>query len=139
MSPTADAATIPATVPFVKIVTDDPETLLAFYSRAFDFKVIQRVKSSAGTEWELEEIITHAANDAGCTLVLLKFLARPVPEPGGIVLGMRVGDIDAALKRAVDAGATVVRPLKTEAEHGVKVVFVQDPGGNLIEIIEPLA
>jgi predicted enzyme related to lactoylglutathione lyase len=130
MVSTADNPAVPATMPFVKLVTDDPEKLLSFYTEVFGFKVIQRVESSAGTEWELEEIITHAADDQGCTLVLLKFLARAIPAPGGVVLGMRVPDIDAALERALDAGAVVARPLATETEHGVKVVFVEDPGGD---------
>ncbi|WP_141576563.1 VOC family protein [Actinomadura sp. WMMA1423] len=133
MTPTTETAMMP----FVKVVTDDPERLLSFYSDVFDFKMVRRVKSSAGTEWELEEILTHAADDRGCTLVLLKFLARPIPEPGGVILGMRVADIDRTLERAVKAGGTIARPLQTITEHGVKVVFVKDPGGNLVEIIEP--
>lgn len=136
----ATAATVsPSTMTFVKLVTEDPEGLLPFYEKVFHFKVVSRSVANEGTEWALEEILTHADNDEGCTLVLLRFHARPNAKPGGIVLGMRVVDIEETLRRALECGATLVRPLVTMEKHGVKVAFVEDPGGNLVEVIQLLA
>lgn len=125
-------------MPFVKLVTHDIEELAPFYIEAFDFKIEYRVTSDDNPEWALDEILMHNANDEGTTLVLLSFHNRPVAGPGGLILGMRVMDIEATLEKVMAAGGSLSRPLKEMPEHGVRVAFVEDPHGTLIEIIEML-
>lgn len=128
----------PPVIPFVKLVTHDIEALAPFYIEAFDFKIEYRVTSDDEPEWALDEILMHNAVDEGTTLVLLSFHNRPVVDAGGVILGMRVTDLPATLDKVVAAGGTITRPLKEMPEHGVKVAFVEDPHGTMIEIIEML-
>ncbi|AYJ48277.1 VOC family protein [Rhodococcus sp. P1Y] len=124
------------TMPFVKLITHDPEELLSFYEDVFGFYVVTRVvEPNPGTDFGIEEIILHSSDDTGCSLVLLKFLERPNPA-GGVILGMKVADVQATIEHALSAGASVEMPLQSMERHGVKVVFLADPHGNLIEVIE---
>lgn len=135
---TSTATSATAFMPFVKLLTHDPEELLPFYEAVFDFYVVSRVTEPyPDNDFGLEEIILHSGDDRGCTLVLLRFLHRPNPS-GGVILGMKVPDVAVAIERALAAGGTIDLPLEEMHRHGVKVVFVQDPHGNLIEIIETI-
>jgi predicted enzyme related to lactoylglutathione lyase len=125
-------------MPFVKLLTHDPEQLLPFYESVFDFYVADRVTELyPDNDFGLEEIILHSGHDQGCTLVLLRFLHRPNP-PGGVILGMKVADVATTIERVLAAGGTVELPLEEMHRHGVRVAFAKDPHGNLIEIIETM-
>jgi predicted enzyme related to lactoylglutathione lyase len=45
--------------------------------------------------------------------------------------------IDALCARAIAAGATVAQAVADAPEHGVRVGFLADPEGRLIEVVEP--
>ena len=49
-------------------------------------------------------------------------------------LALHVDDLDAAIARAVDHGATVLE--HTRANLGVELVFLSDPDGNRIELMQ---
>jgi hypothetical protein len=36
------------------------------------------------------------------------------------------------------AGATIDRPIRAAAEHGIQVAFIKDPDGHLIELVQIL-
>lgn len=69
----------------------------------------------------------------GYELGLLPDGDRPGPEGG--VAYWRVSEIDAAVVRFLDAGATMVSEAK-DVGDGVKVATVADPFGNSIGLIE---
>jgi predicted enzyme related to lactoylglutathione lyase len=64
---------------------------------------------------------------------LLPDEGRPGPEAG--VAFWRVGEIDAAVARVLDAGATIMSEAK-DVGDGIKVATVGDPFGNSIGLIE---
>lgn len=45
-------------------------------------------------------------------------------------------DIVALLERATAAGGRIATPIQEQREHRVKVAFVQDIEGHLIEVVE---
>ncbi|MFT4212057.1 MAG: VOC family protein [Microbacterium sp.] len=55
---------------------------------------------------------------------------------------LRVADVDAAYGRLLDAGAAPIAPPGASPMSGLRLAFVADPEGNLIELLarpEPLA
>ena len=50
----------------------------------------------------------------------------------------RVGDLDAAYARAVAEGALEVWTPRDSPEPGVRMAYITDPDGNLIELIAPI-
>ena len=47
-------------------------------------------------------------------------------------------DLDAFIARAEKAGGKMLQPIKTNEEHRVKVGFVTDLEGRIIEVVETL-
>lgn len=53
-------------------------------------------------------------------------------------MGFVAPNVDNFVKAAVAAGATLIEPVQSRPENGVKVSFVKDIEGNLIEVVELL-
>lgn len=100
-----------------------------FYSRAFDAKELFRLAEPSGR-------IGHAEIKIGPTTVML---SDEYPEHGihgprslggtSFAIHLHVGDVDGAFQQAVDAGATVVRPLQDQF-YGERSGTVRDPFGH---------
>lgn len=61
--------------------------------------------------------------------------ADDLVEPGTSHVGFEVDDVDAAVADLPDDATLVSEPQTTES--GARVVFVRDPEGNLVELLEP--
>jgi PhnB protein len=111
------------------LVVDGAARAIEFYERAFGAKERGRIDAPDGT-------IGHAEVDFGDSLVML---ADPSPqsnikspnELGGIsaAIFMYVDDVDAAVQRAVDAGATITQAVE-DMFWGDRYGKVRDPFGH---------
>ena len=124
---------------FTKLVVSDVDNLFTFYNRVFGLVEKVRVRQGEG-EQQLDEIIlTDAGTDyAKATLVIQRYPNRPIPVPGEATLGFVVEDVDATVEAALAAGGSVYRAAHAQPQHGVKVAFIKDSDGHLIEIVEML-
>ncbi len=102
---------------------------LDFYTRAFGAKEEMRLTDPAGR-------IGHAHMTIGDSAFMLadehaEFGALSPATLGGspISLHLEVADPDAAAQRAVDAGATLLRPVQDQF-HGNRAGMVADPFGH---------
>lgn len=57
-----------------------------------------------------------------------------IPQPGVVHLAFAVEDVDAFLKELPDDIESLSGPQTTES--GTRIVFVRDPDGNLVELLE---
>lgn len=124
---------------FTKLIVSDVDTLFAFYNRVFGLVEQARVRQGEG-EHQLDEIILTAEGSgyASPTLVIQRYLNRPVPPRGEATLGFVVEDVDATVETALTMGGTVERAAHSQPQHGVRVAFIRDSDGHLIEIVEML-
>lgn len=125
---------------FTKIIVADIERAYDFYNKVFGMVEIARISNGEGL-MEMHEIIMGRAGAAGIpipTLIVQRYPNRPVPSSELVTLGFNVMDIEATVSRAVAAGAAVKVPVTTDAEHGVKVSFLTDPQGHLLEVLQYL-
>lgn len=104
------------------IVTRDTGRLLDFITAVFDAEELARVPLEDGS-------IGHAEIRVGDT-VLLAFDQRPGWPDAPSLLRVFVEDADAAMSRAVAAGARVVTQPSTHA-FGQRTGRVRDPFGNV--------
>ncbi len=131
----------------VMLYVSDLDASIDFYTRAFGLEVTSKISSLSfenedGSETSIE-----------IELALLKFpgqdfvyemAERQSAEGGAQALFQHVGidvqDIDAALKRALDAGAILTTPIRTVTAEDVtaKNAFVTGPDGELIEFMQIL-
>ena len=102
---------------------------LEFYKKAFGATEIMRMPAPGGT-------IGHAEIKIGKAIIMLadEFPDMNCKSPqayGGspVSIMIYVPDVDRFVKRAVDAGATVVRPLENKF-YGDRAASLEDPFGH---------
>lgn len=123
---------------FTKLLVDDLEATAAFYKTVCGLTELARVESQIAGR-PISEIMFNATGEGAATFVLLKFVGAPKPHNDEVILGFQTQDVEAFMQRAVAAGGTVEEAVKAMPEHGVKVGFVRDVEGHLIEVVELLS
>jgi lactoylglutathione lyase len=121
---------------FTKLLVNDLEGCAAFYSAVCGLSELARVDAEIAGR-PIREIMYHPTADGGATFVLLQFLDRP-GNGSEAILGFQTDDVQDFVQRAVAAGGQVADPIKELPEHGVKVAFVRDVEGHLLEVVELL-
>jgi lactoylglutathione lyase len=123
---------------FTKLVVVDLDASASFYTAVFGVKEQTRVQAEIAGR-PIEEIIFTAAGPEAPTLVLLRFVDQATPSHSELILGFITDDIDALFARVLTGGGAVAQAVETQPQHGVKVGFVTDPEGHLIDVVEMLA
>ncbi len=123
---------------FTKLLVDDLEATARFYKGVCNLTETGRVQDQIGGR-PISEILFAPTAEGGGTFVLLKFLDAPKPTNDEVILGFVTDDVVAFVERAVAHSGTVVSPVETQPEYGVKAAFVTDCEGHLIEVVELLA
>jgi PhnB protein len=115
------------------LAVDDAAEAIEYYKKAFGAKERARMEASGGK-------IGHAELEIGDSLVMLsdplpQATTRPPKELGGTTASvfMYVEDVDAVVKQAVDAGATITMEVADQF-WGDRFGSVQDPFGHLWSI-----
>jgi PhnB protein len=111
------------------LAVDDAAEAIEYYKKAFGAKERARMEAPGGK-------IGHAELEIGESLVMLsdpfpQATTRPPKELGGTTASvfMYVEDVDAVVKQAVDAGATITMEVADQF-WGDRLGSVQDPFGH---------
>src|SRR3990170_5725412 len=111
------------------LAVDDAVEAIEYYKKAFGAKERVRMEAPGGT-------IGHAELEIGDSLVMLsdalpQFSTRPPKELGGtsVSVFMYVEDVDAIVKQAVDAGATITMEVADQL-WGDRMGSLTDPFGH---------
>jgi PhnB protein len=111
------------------LAVDDAAAAIEYYKKAFGAKERMRMEAPGGK-------VGHAELEIGDSLVMLsdsfpQASTRPPKELGGTSASvfMYVKDVDAVVKQAVDAGATVTMEVADQF-WGDRFGSVQDPFGH---------
>jgi len=122
---------------FSKLLVKDLEKTAAFYRDVCGL-VEQMRYDSAINGRAISEITFMPTYPGGGSLTLLTFLDAPVPVRGELILGFTTADLDAFVARVEQGGGRVTDPIRTIAEHNLRVAFVEDPEGHLLEVVQLL-
>lgn len=122
---------------FTKLLVTDLEASAAFYSTVCELQELARVESKIGGR-AIREIMYQPTAEGAGMFVLLQFVDQAAPGGDEVILGFQTEDVEAFVKRALAAGASLVEPVKDMPEHGVRVGFIADNEGHLIEVVELL-
>jgi lactoylglutathione lyase len=117
----------------------DPGASLDFFERAFG--LARRFLHESGGYGELDTGATTLAfaqhdtarGNLGCDYVAADASARPL----GIEVGLLTNDVPDAVRRAVAAGATLLKDAGTKP-WGQTVAYVRAPDGTLVELCTPM-
>jgi PhnB protein len=118
----------PTLTPYLAV--EDAAQAIEYYEKAFGAKERNRMEAPGGA-------IAHAELEVGDSVVMLsdalpEFSTRPPRELGGTSVSvlMYVEDVDAVVKQAVDAGATVLREVADQF-WGDRMGNIKDPFGHV--------
>jgi predicted enzyme related to lactoylglutathione lyase len=120
---------------FSKLLVDDLEKTAAFYKSVCGLVEQQRVDATIEGR-PIREITFLPTYPGGGSLTLLKFLAAPKPHNDEAILGFTTSDIEAFIDRVKAAGGRVADPIRSMPEHRIRVAFVEDVEGHLIEVVQ---
>ena len=122
------SGTLPSSVCGVILVTDDVERLAGFYRDVLELPLER--EEHAG-------LPVHYGVDIGATHVGIhppQSFARTQARAGGTVVALQVDDLDSWLERLAAKG---VAPAVPKHDEGFgPVAALEDPDGNLIELVE---
>lgn len=127
----------PTAFGFTKLLVHDLEKTAQFYKAVCGLVETARVEAEIGGR-KISEIMFAPAHQGAATFVLLKFLDAPKPARDEVILGFVTDDVAAFAERTRSAGGAVVQAPYDNVEHGVKVGFVTDVEGHLIEVVQLL-
>lgn len=127
----------PAHFGFTKLLVTDLDTALNFYRDVAGVTEMARVDDEIAGR-KISEIICKPNYEGAATFVLLKFLDQGTPSKDEAILGFITENVDAFADRAVAAGGKIVSPAKDMPHHGVRVSFMTDNEGHLLEVVQML-
>jgi len=137
-APRAATAAAPSNIHFgfTKLQVGDLEKCAAFYKDVCGLVEATRVNTeSAGRK--LSEILFAPTAPGGATFVLIHYYDAPAPVSGELILGFTTRDIDAFVARVSAAGGAIERAPYAIPEMKLRVAFVRDVEGHLIEVVQP--
>lgn len=135
-APAAVAQETGISVRSIRVLATDAEALAKFYAQAFGMSETRRpVQSATFTEIVLNSGSTpELAKKSAATPIVIATRGKDMPAGAMAALILSVPDMDAAIARAVAAGAKLMRPVAKSGE-GLSYAFLTDPDGNQIELL----
>jgi predicted enzyme related to lactoylglutathione lyase len=130
-------AEAPAHFSCTKLVVADLEKACTFYKSVFGLTEQNRVNAAIEGR-PISEIMFNPTAPGGATFVLLAYTDTSAPALSEAITLFITPDLAELLEKARIAGAQVVDPLRDMPEHGVKVAFIRDVEGHLIEVVQLL-
>ncbi len=138
-------------VSHVGICVSDWKRSLRFYHDVLGFRYVHELELSgepASTLLQLEDVGFRAVTleREGVRIELLHYeqpghvrgqIPRPMNQLGLTHLSLRVDDLDAIVREFEEAGVDVRQQTRIDGpEANAKAVFISDPDGTLIELVE---
>ena len=130
-------STADANFSFSKLLVADLDKAAAFYRDVCGL-VEQMRYDSAINGRPISEITFLPTYPGGGSLTLLTFNDAPKVVRGELILGFTTNDLAAFVARVEKAGGRVTDPIRTIKEHNLRVAFVEDTEGHLIEVVQLL-
>jgi lactoylglutathione lyase len=122
---------------FTKLVVDDVDKVSSFYAAVCGLIEEGRGEDKIADR-PIREVYFKSDPPGTGTFTLTKFLDAPKRSNQDLILGFITADIIRFVERALGAGAEMVEAPHTRSEFGVKVAFLKDVEGNLMEVVELL-
>lgn len=132
-----DAKTQDVDFMFIKLNVVGLEAAVAFYTSVVGLVEMSRVEAMIGGR-PVSEVVFMPTYPGGPMFVLAHFHDTTVPAGGELMTGFATRDLDAFIARAVQAGGTVIEPAHDVPQAGMRVAFVADPEGHVLEITQML-
>jgi len=137
---------MPPTAHHFAVTVTDLDRAVAFYRDTLGLDVLSEFTvggdafaTGVGIDGASAEFVHLAAGDARIELVEYDPVGETAAEtelnqPGATHLGLEVDDLDTVFDSLPDGCETIAEPQTTES--GTRILFVRDPDGTLVELLE---
>lgn len=123
---------------FTKLMVYDLEKTAAYYRDVCGLVELMRVDEKITGRSVTEIVFKGKGDNPGAPLMLLKFHDAPKASGDEVMLAYMTDDLVAFLGRVRAAGGTVAEDIRVFPEHGMKVAFVRDVEGHMMEVLESM-
>jgi catechol 2,3-dioxygenase-like lactoylglutathione lyase family enzyme len=124
---------------FTKIVVGDLDAAERYYGATLGLTRVAYIEFGEGTN-ALQEVILAVPDSPTnwARLNLIHFPNRPVPAPGETVIGFMVDDVEKTAVAMTQAGGRITVPVRELTDYRMKLAYVADPEGQIVEILQTL-
>jgi len=122
-----------ASVIAVRVGAQDVLATADFYKELFAFSEVNRLTVDDG---RLEVILS--AQTPGTMMIILQRESDSAVEEGMPHGIFQIGDMESSYNKAIAMGATIVHEPSIAEEMGLKAAILNDPAGNMFELIEQI-
>lgn len=122
---------------FTKLNVHDLDAAAAFYASVVGLVEMARVEAVIAGR-PVTEVVYMPTYPGGPMFVLAHFHDAPAPATGELIMGFASQDLDAFVARAQLAGGTVIEAAHDIPEAGMRVAFVADTEGHILEVTQML-
>ena len=129
--------TTPMKFGYTIIYTDDVEKSISFFETAFGFQRRFVHESGYGELETGSTALAFASHDLGKGNLPDGYIKADEGKPLGVEIALVAEDVEQAYARAVQAGATSIKPPLSKP-WGQIVAYVRCPDGTLVEICSPM-
>ena len=122
---------------FTKRVVANLDEAVRFYRQACGFNEQTEVRATVGGRG-IVEIVLKSSSLAAPPLVLISVSDAPQMVHGDSILAFYTSDLEAFVQRICDAGGSIVQTAESLPKLGVRLAYLRDSGGHLIEVLQKM-
>lgn len=131
------AKTLDTDFMFTKLNVHDLDTATAFYASVVGLVEMTRVEAVIDGR-PVTEVVYMPTYEGGPMFILARFHDVSAPAKGELIMGFASQDLDAFVTRAQQAGGKVIEAPREIPGAGMRVAFVADPEGHVLQVTQML-
>ncbi|WP_197412344.1 VOC family protein [Novosphingobium sp. Fuku2-ISO-50] len=120
---------------FTKLNVHDLEAATAFYSSVTGLVEMTRVEAVIAGR-PVTEVVYMPTYPGGPMFILAHFHDVTTPATGELIMGFASQDLDAFVARAEQAGGKVIEAAREIPGAGMRVAFVADTEGHVLQVTQ---
>ncbi len=120
---------------FTKLIVADLAKSAAFYTAAFGLIKMHRLDAEILGR-AVSELVFQSTYAGGPMLILAQFHDAKQAAANELILGFATQDMEACLARVEQAGGTLAEPVREISEANMRVAFLKDPEGHIVQVTQ---
>ena len=122
---------------FTKLIVADLDAATAFYASVVGLVEMQRVEAVIDGR-AVTEVAYMPTCPGGPMFVLARFHDAPAPATSELIMGFVAQDLDGFVTRATACGGTLIEAPREIPGAGMRVAFVADTEGHILQVTQML-
>lgn len=122
---------------FTKLIVADLDAATAFYASVIGLVEMQRVEAAIGGR-AVTEVVYLPTYPGGPMFILARFHDAATPKTSELIMGFATQDLEGFVTRATAAGGKLIEAPREIPGAGMRVAFVADTEGHVLQVTQML-